>query len=349
MANAAFEQAKRKAREANILDVARRHGALSRLKKIGVEYVGPCPSCGGEDRFGINPRKVGKNGKPGLFICRRCGEGGDAIDLERFLSGTKFRDAVQKLNGAPIVEADPGEAARRERKWAFMRAVVEETVFGLRPILGSPGENYLRDLRAIDTSLPVIRRALETTAAVGWHPSVYFSQKDPNEPFHELHGQRLGCIVGIMTDPATGERLGPISRTYIHRGRKIGKAKTLKRAEAERMGVVRVSPDNDIRRLGVNEGFETALAFLEMGGVPVWSTGSDNTMRFLPVIPGVDELLIGADNDARGPGERGASERAGRELRARWLGAGRKAQLFMPPGFKTDFNDVLRERKGCAR
>ena len=78
MANTAFEQAKRKARETSILDVARRHGALSKLKKIGDEYVGPCPNCRGKDRFGINPKK-------GLFICRRCGEGGDAIDLERFL------------------------------------------------------------------------------------------------------------------------------------------------------------------------------------------------------------------------------------------------------------------------
>ena len=348
MANV-FEQAKRKARETSILDVARRHGVLNRLKKVGDEYTGPCPLCGGTNRFAINPRKLGKNGKHGLFLCRQCREGGDVIDFERFLRGTKFKDAVKDLSGAAIVEEDPGEAARRARRWAFCRAVVEETVFGLRPILGSPGEIYLRDQRAIDTSLPAIRRALETTTAVGWHPSVYFSQTDPDEPFHELHGRRLGCIIGIMTDPTTGERLGPISRTYLLDSKKIGKAKTLKRAENERMGVVRVSPDSDIRRLGVAEGLETALALLEMGGVPMWSTGSEGVMRGIPVIDDVDELLIGADNDARGPGERGASERAGRALRARWLGAGRKAPLFMPPGFKTDFNDVLMQRKGRGR
>ena len=228
-----------------------------------------------------------------------------------FSAERNFEDAVKDLSGAAIVEEDPGEAARRARWWAFCRAVIEETVFGLRPILGSPGEIYLRDERAIDTSLPAIRRALETTAAVGWHPSVYFSQKDPNEPFHELHGRRLGCIVGIMTDPATGERLGPISRTYLFDGKKIGKAKTLKRAENERLGVVRVSPDSDIRRLGVAEGLETALAFLEMGGVPVWSTGSDGVMRWLPVIDDVDELLIGADNDARAQASAGPANALG--------------------------------------
>jgi Toprim domain/Zinc-binding domain of primase-helicase len=347
-----FEQAKRRAREADILDVARRHGVLSGLKKVGGEYIGPCPICGGKDRFGINPHRQGKNGKPGLFLCRRCGEGGDAIDLERFLSGTKFRHAVKDLSGAATVEEDPRETARRARKWAFCHAVVEETVFRLTPILDSPGEQFLRDERCIDTSLPVIRRALETTAAVGWHPSVYFAQPDPSEPFHELHWRRLGCIVGIMTDPGTGERLGPIARTYLFDGKKIGKAKTLKRAEAERLGVVRISPDTEIRlsrRLALATGFETALAVLEMGGVPVWSTGSDNTMRWLPVIDDVDELLISADNDARRPGERGSSELAGRVLRARWLGAGRKAQLFMPPGFKSDFNDVLMQRKGRGR
>ncbi len=86
-----------------------------------------------------------------------------------------------------------------------------------------------------------------------------------------------------------------------------------------------------------------------MGGVPVWSAGSRIVLSGIPVIDAVDELLIGADNDARRPGERGASERAARALRARWLGAGRKAQWFMPPGFKTDFNDVLKQRKGHAR
>jgi hypothetical protein len=225
----------------------------------------------------------------------------------------EIRDAIEDLNGAPIVEEDPGEAAKRARRWAFIRDVVEETVFRLTPVLGSPGEVYLRDERAIDTSLPIVRRALETVTAIGWHPSVYFSQDDPSKPFHELHEQRLGCIVGLMTDPATGERLGPISRTYIHRGRKIGKAKTLKRAENERLGVVRIWPDADVRdakRLVVGEGKETALALLEMGGVPVWSTGSDSIMRWLPVIDGVEELRIGADNDTREPGERGG-QRAG--------------------------------------
>jgi hypothetical protein len=86
-----------------------------------------------------------------------------------------------------------------------------------------------------------------------------------------------------------------------------------------------------------------------MDGVPVWSTGSDNTMCWLPVIPGVEDFQISADNDALRIGERGASERAGRALRDRWLEVGRMARLRMPTAFKTDFNDVLKQRKGYAR
>jgi hypothetical protein len=318
------------------------------LKKVGGEYVGPCPNCGGDDRFGINPRKLGKNGKAGLFGCRQCGAGGDAIDLERFFTGRGFKDAIKDLSGAPIDEEDPGEAARRARKWAFCRGVVEEIAYGLRPVLGSPGEAYLRDERAVDTGLPAIRQTLETTIAIGWRSSVYFSQDDPKERFHELHGQRLGCIVGIMTDPATGERLAPISRTYIHCGKKIGKAKTLKRAEAERLGVVRLQPATD--QLCVGEGIETCLAAIELGYSPVWPTGSAGVMRDMSLVDGVEYLTALADNDPREkPGDRyGPGEKAARALIKRWLSVGCSARLVMPEGDVKDLNDELRRRKGRA-
>jgi putative DNA primase/helicase len=44
-----------RARQADLLDVAQRFGAL---KRVGVsEYVGPCPVCGGKDRFSVNIKK----------------------------------------------------------------------------------------------------------------------------------------------------------------------------------------------------------------------------------------------------------------------------------------------------
>lgn len=105
----------------------------------------------------------------------------------------------------------------------------------LAPLKDTPGEAYLRDVRRIDVS--VISNVLGRTDAIGWHPSVYF-----NEPGHELHTQHLGAIVGVMTDAVTACPTRAISRTYIHNGRKIGKAKTL----GAPAGIVRLTPDEDV-------------------------------------------------------------------------------------------------------
>jgi phage/plasmid primase-like uncharacterized protein len=76
----------------DILGVARNLGA--RLRRSGGEWVGPCPVCGGKDRFAINPSK-------GLWNCRGCGRGGDAIDLVRRVTGGSFRSAVAVVDGEP--------------------------------------------------------------------------------------------------------------------------------------------------------------------------------------------------------------------------------------------------------
>jgi hypothetical protein len=53
-------------RRPDILDTAWRLGLRARLKKTGGEWTGPCPRCGGRDRFSISPSK-------GLWNCRGCG------------------------------------------------------------------------------------------------------------------------------------------------------------------------------------------------------------------------------------------------------------------------------------
>jgi hypothetical protein len=53
-----------------------------------IERVGPCPRCGGTDRFSINTRKQ-------LFNCRGCRKGGDVIELVKFLDGTSFGGACK--------------------------------------------------------------------------------------------------------------------------------------------------------------------------------------------------------------------------------------------------------------
>ena len=64
-----------------------------------IERVGPCPKCGGDDRFSINTKK-------NVWNCRGCGIGGDVIDLVKFLDGVDFIDACKRLFGEPR-EANP--------------------------------------------------------------------------------------------------------------------------------------------------------------------------------------------------------------------------------------------------
>jgi hypothetical protein len=80
---------------------------LTGLKRAGAEWVGPCPVCGGTDRFAINTRK-------GQFLCRRCDAKGDEIGLVMHVMGFDFKAALDWLCG-PRQEISDEERARRAK------------------------------------------------------------------------------------------------------------------------------------------------------------------------------------------------------------------------------------------
>jgi hypothetical protein len=296
------------------------------IKLVGrVDRCGPCPQCGGKDRFSINIRKQ-------VFLCRGCDAKGDVIALVRFLDGCGFLEALEYLTGerapAPSRPAPAAtDALRDDDRDARDLTSAKTTVLGMGRLLGSPGETYFRDVRRIDTE--AIADVLERIAATGWHPAVYF-----NELGHALHGRKLGAIIAVMTDPVTAESTGAISRTYIHEGRKVGKAKTL----GKPAGIIRLSEDADVLEgLHIAEGLETALAALAIGLRPMWATGSTALLAKFPVLPGIEALTIIADHDANGAGERAAAEVA-----SRWREAGRETHVYLREVLG-DFNDVFLE------
>jgi DNA primase len=79
-----------RAKRADILDVAGRYTPLKRVTTI--EYAGPCPVCGGRDRFGVNARKQ-------VWNCRGCDQGGDVVDLMRHIDGSSFRALARRVRG----------------------------------------------------------------------------------------------------------------------------------------------------------------------------------------------------------------------------------------------------------
>jgi hypothetical protein len=149
--------------------------------------------------------------------------------------------------------ARPLRTAGQGKRKVLIREMIEGIARQLVPLRGTPGERYLAETRRIDTAATA--DILERADAIGWHRSVLF-----REAGRALDGKRLGCIVGVMTDPVTAKPTGAISRTYIHEGRKIGKAKTL----GSPVGIVRLSPDEPRRGAGdvprsYGEGFPTML------------------------------------------------------------------------------------------
>ena len=89
--SAAFDLWKTKALSVPIQDELARRGIRLRGK---IERAGPCPKCGGNDRFSINTAKQ-------LFNCRHCGVGGNVIDLVCHLDGADFKTACATLTGEP--------------------------------------------------------------------------------------------------------------------------------------------------------------------------------------------------------------------------------------------------------
>lgn len=69
--------------------------ALRRVASTdGGEHAGPCPFCGGVDRFRAWPDHPSGRGR---WWCRQCGRGGDAVDYLRERDGLGFAEAVEAL------------------------------------------------------------------------------------------------------------------------------------------------------------------------------------------------------------------------------------------------------------
>ncbi|GGF56553.1 hypothetical protein GCM10007301_15270 [Azorhizobium oxalatiphilum] len=120
--DADFEAWLAEARSVTCEEVINRRGI--QLSK-GVERVGPCPACGGKDRFSINTRKD-------IWLCRGAGSG-RSILLVQHLDGCDFLAACETLTGRPSPRGESGtrlsagelaarEAERQQKAVAAKRA-----------------------------------------------------------------------------------------------------------------------------------------------------------------------------------------------------------------------------------
>jgi putative DNA primase/helicase len=86
-------------------------------------------------------------------------------------------------------------------------------------------------------------------------------------------------------------------------------------------------------RLHIGEGVESCMAAREMGFRPTWAVGSAGAIAALPVLDGIEMLMILAENDQ-------ASARVTDQCGRRWYDAGCEVFVNRPTSGK-DLNDAL--------
>ncbi len=152
-------------------------------------------------------------------------------------------------------------------------------------------------------------------------------------PFLRRPDGSRGPAMVARIDNIDGELTG-ISRTWL--ACDGGTWRRRDRAMLGRVagGAVHLAPPADTLLIG--EGIETSLAATQATGQPAWAALSTSGLvaLALPVI--VRTVIILADNDANGAGQRAA-----RAAARRWLVEGRWVRIAMPPEPDTDMADVL--------
>jgi phage/plasmid primase-like uncharacterized protein len=271
------------------------------LKRHGREHVGPCPVCGGRDRFAVNITKQ-------VWNCRGCAKGGDLIALVQHIDGIDFMTAIETLTG---------------------NTVAQRRVANLR--LFSPQTPTDDERRALEYADRIWRDTVELTPEA----IAYFANRKidigavPDHGGLRFHarcvweGGTKPCVIGRYTTAVSNEARG-IWRRPIDgsKPKAIGPTAGC---------VIRLWPDDMVEHgLVIGEGIETTLAAssIQYKGAllqPAWATGSAGNLSKFPVLSGIDALTILVDNDSSGTGERAAAECV-----HRWQEAGREAVRLMP-------------------
>ncbi len=157
--------------QTSIIDLAGQLSVLNR--KSNVEAAGPCPLCGGDDRFVVQASR---------FLCRGCHpKWGDAIEFMQWAYKLDFVQACTTLKGEtpldrPYTEPRKPETHARSQAWndpawqSAAQAALDASCDCLwnSPFESTPGREYL-DQRHIS---PDSMLAFDLGYAVTYHPAL---------------------------------------------------------------------------------------------------------------------------------------------------------------------------------
>lgn len=279
---------------------------------------GPCPCCGGTDRW----QWVNDEGHGG-GVCRQCGGKADGIHLVAQWRDIGWKDAAALVDGIIGNEAVKADPVRRELTPEEMRVRCRKVLSLCKRVRkGDVVDRYLA-ARGIDmTDYPA---TLATAEALPYDA-------------HASHP----AMVAVITAPC-GENVS-LHRTFLQGTGKLPaddcrKVMPGKIAKGSAVRLFPLGTADDV--LGVAEGIETALSASALFGIPVWAVLNTSMMRTFQPPAGIREVAIMSDNDVNGAGQ--AADDA---LRQR-LSATHAVTVHLPPTVGTDWNDELLIQRGA--
>jgi putative DNA primase/helicase len=238
---------------------------------------GPCPRCGGKDRF----RMDDKDGR-GTWFCNSCGSN-DGWAIVQLSLGLTFIEAVERVaecvgsvNFEQTKSGDkPDPAIRLRELW--------KNSFPLNG--GDLASKYLRsrglvvetqNLRYCDTCYEP-----ETKKEI---PAMIAAIQSPKGDYIRMHRTYLNAECG---------------RADIESQKKLMPPKCPLSGSAVRLFKVTDS-------VGVSEGIETAIAAKQLFDIPVWACISSTLMESFEPPEGIRKITIFGDNDANYAGQKAA-------------------------------------------
>jgi putative DNA primase/helicase len=204
---------------------------------------GPCPACGGKDRFRFDDKE-----QRGTFYCSGCGAGDGFILLQKVkgISLQAATEAVAVMLGItpdqkPTVKDDPTKA---------MRALWDRAY---KPVDGGPVDLYLQNRLGCH----------EPPLSIREHYDVYDPETKQSYP---------AMIAKIASPENKAVNLHITYLTFDGRKADIPKPKRVMAGKLPEGCAIRLAPAAEV--MGIAEGIETAMAASIMFDMPVWAAVS---------------------------------------------------------------------------
>ncbi len=304
--------------------IERAHGRWPEiLTRLGIERRflvnrhGPCPLCGGKDRFRFDDKEG-----TGSYYCNGCGAGVGIIMLRKFHKwdhATACREVDEIIGNEPIAppSTPPPKDSPADRCAKIERVIAEATDIAIVPA-------YITA-----RGLSVVPDVLRGHRALG---------------YYDDDGRFVGRFPAMIA-PVMGPdgALQSVHRTYLTDHLPKRKRKKFMRAiDTIRGGAVRLFAVVD--EMGIAEGIETAIACTELFEMPTWAAVSTSGIESFEPPTEIKRLHIFGDNDLNFAGQKAAYVLANRL--ALDLALDLALEVSIPPEPDTDWLDVLNEGSG---